>query len=68
MSKFKDCRQSVGVALAESNNSGLEYNTIEVGVTDFAMMTTEYAAARAMMDKKNADILEEHKKAPTPKL
>ncbi|MDY7540112.1 hypothetical protein QN372_13130 [Undibacterium sp. RTI2.1] len=68
MSKFKDCRQSVGVALAESNNSGREYNTIEVGVTDFAMMTAEYAAARAMMDKKNAEILEEHKKAPTPKL
>ncbi|MFZ6845635.1 hypothetical protein [Undibacterium sp. RuTC16W] len=68
MSKFKDCRQSVSVALAGSNNSGLEYNNIEVGVTDFVMMTAEYAAARAMMDKKNTEILEEHKKAPVPKL
>ncbi len=38
------------------------------GIVDFAMMTTEFVATRAMMEKKDAEILKQHKKAPVPKL
>jgi hypothetical protein len=67
-SRFKECRVAVGVALSDSPNSGREYRTIEVMVTDFATSDAELAAAYAAMAKKEAEVVEEHRKVPVPKL
>lgn len=67
-SRFKDCRVAVGVMLGDSPNSEREYRSIEVMVTDFASSDAEFAVAYAAMAKKDAEVLEEHKKVPLPKL
>ncbi len=66
--KYKNCRYAVSAALGESPNSGKEFRSIEVIVADFSQMTVEWEASRAMMERKDAEVLEEHKKAPVPKL
>lgn len=60
--------QGYSASLGESPNSGKEFRSIEVIVADFSQMTVEWAASRAMMERKDAEVLEEHKKAPVPKL
>lgn len=62
---FKECKLAVGVRLA---GGGLEYSQIEVMVTDFVANEAEWAATHAMMKKKDAEVLEQHKKLPVPKL
>jgi len=67
-SRFKDCRVAVTVILSDSPNSGREYQSIEVMVTDFTTSEAEFAVAYAAMAKKESDVVEQHRKTPVPKL
>lgn len=66
--RFQNCRVAVSVALGESNNSGKEYRSIEVMITDFTTSEAELFAAHATMKRKEAEEIEEHRKTPVPKL
>jgi hypothetical protein len=67
-SRFKDCRMAVSAMLSDSPNSGREYQSIEVMVTDFTTSEAEFAVAYAAMAKKESEVVEQHRKTPVPKL
>jgi hypothetical protein len=66
--RFQNCRVAVSVMLGDSNNSGKEYQSIEVMITDFTTSEPELLAAYATMKRKEAEEIEAHRKTPVPKL
>jgi len=67
LTPYKDCKYAVSATLSDFGNSQ-EFRTIDVSVGDFSVLAVELASVHEMSKRKDAEILEEHKKAPLPKL